>query len=120
MMPPDLSKHGLRVAEVLRNLPPAVLYEHAVRFDGGHITASGAIGTRSGEKTGRSPGDKRVVDAPSIHDDVWWGPVEQADLRGLLPGREPPGDRLPELPATPLRGRRLRRLGSALAHQGSA
>ena len=60
---------------VLRNTTVARLYQDAVLFDGGAVTASGGIATSSGEKTGRSPKDKRVVDQESIHDDVWWGDV---------------------------------------------
>ena len=61
--------------QVLRNAAPARLYEEAVQFDGGQITSSGGLATESGKKTGRSPKDKRVVDQPSIHNDVWWGDV---------------------------------------------
>jgi phosphoenolpyruvate carboxykinase (ATP) len=62
-------------AEIRRNTAVAQLYEDAVRFDGGAITSSGGISSKSGAKTGRSPRDKRVVDQPSIHDDVWWGDI---------------------------------------------
>jgi phosphoenolpyruvate carboxykinase (ATP) len=72
-----VTRHGLGAPELLRNPAPALLYEHAIRFDGALITASGALSTRSGEKTGRSPGDKRVVDAPESHKDVWWGSVNR-------------------------------------------
>ncbi len=65
-------------ASVLRNATPARLYEEAVRFDEALITASGAIAALSGAKTGRSPKDKRIVDQPSVHDDVWWGDVNMA------------------------------------------
>jgi len=58
-----------------RNAAPAQLYEDAIIFDNGRITKSGGIASRSGEKTGRSPGDKRVVEQDSIKDDVWWGDV---------------------------------------------
>ncbi|MCE2792800.1 MAG: phosphoenolpyruvate carboxykinase (ATP) [Planctomycetota bacterium] len=63
---------------VLRNATPARLYEEAVRFDEALITSSGAIAALSGAKTGRSPKDKRIVDQPSVHDDVWWGDVNVA------------------------------------------
>jgi phosphoenolpyruvate carboxykinase (ATP) len=63
---------------VLRNSTPARLYEEAVRFDEALITSSGAIAALSGAKTGRSPKDKRIVDQPSVHDDVWWGDVNVA------------------------------------------
>ena len=62
-------------ADVFRNASPAVLYQHGVLYDGSTITSLGALATLSGEKTGRCPGDKRIVDQPTIHDDVWWGDV---------------------------------------------
>ena len=31
----DLKEHGITVAEIHRNLPPSVLYEHALQF--GHL-----------------------------------------------------------------------------------
>jgi len=40
---------------------------------GTHVVSSGALATTSGEKTGRSPKDKRVVREPEFEDDVWWG-----------------------------------------------
>lgn len=67
----DFDKHE----SVLRNGTAARLYQDGVAFDGGVITYAGGIATSSGEKTGRSPKDKRVVDTPSVHDDVWWGSV---------------------------------------------
>ena len=60
---------------VHRNAAPAKLYEDAIIFDNGRITKSGGIASRSGTKTGRSPGDKRIVEQASIKDDVWWGDV---------------------------------------------
>ncbi len=60
---------------VLRNAAPARLYQDAVLYDGAQITSSGGLATKSGEKTGRSPKDKRVVDQSSVHDDVWWGEI---------------------------------------------
>lgn len=71
----DLTQYGIDVENVRRNLPSATLYEHGILFDQSQVTASGAIATDSGEKKGRSPTDKRVVEEPSSRDDVWWGPV---------------------------------------------
>jgi len=71
----DLSKYGIQVKNVLRNASPPVLYEQAVKRGEGQITAAGALATRSGSKTGRSPKDKRIVDAEPSTKDVWWGDV---------------------------------------------
>jgi phosphoenolpyruvate carboxykinase (ATP) len=65
----DLSAHGITVADVRRNLAPAELYAEALRID-----ARSAIAD-SGEKTGRSPKDKRIVRHPASEKDVWWGSV---------------------------------------------
>ena len=64
--------------EVYRNPSPGLLYHHGVIHDGGQITAQGSLAAGSGDKTGRCPKDKRVVDQPSIHDEVWWGDVNIA------------------------------------------
>ena len=72
----DLSKQGICVEQVLRNVAPAKLYEEAIAHEvGSAISSSGALIAMSGEKTGRSPKDKRIVDHPQSHDDIWWGPV---------------------------------------------
>jgi phosphoenolpyruvate carboxykinase (ATP) len=74
--PFNLTTHGLTVAEVHRNLPPSVLYEHAIRYEkDASIADNGALVAYSGVKTGRSPKDKRVVEHPDSKGDVWWGPV---------------------------------------------
>jgi phosphoenolpyruvate carboxykinase (ATP) len=72
----DLTQYGISGPEVLRNLSPAVLYEEAIRFDDKtYISATGALVAYSGEKTGRSPRDKRAVKQPPSQDDIWWGSV---------------------------------------------
>jgi phosphoenolpyruvate carboxykinase (ATP) len=72
----DLSQYALSAENVLRNLSPAELYEEAIRHEKGtSIANSGALIAYSGEKTGRSPKDKRVVRQPDSEKDVWWGPV---------------------------------------------
>jgi phosphoenolpyruvate carboxykinase (ATP) len=71
----DLSQYGLNVEQVLRNPTPAQLYECGIVRENAAIVSSGALVTTSAEKTGRSPKDKRVVDQPSISNDVWWGGI---------------------------------------------
>ena len=69
MTPPsfDLSSHGLTVAEVHHNLSPSALYEHAIRYEkDASIAENGALVAYSGAKTGRSPKDKRVVEASRV------------------------------------------------------
>ncbi len=72
----NLEEYEITVPEVHRNLPPSMLYEHAIRYekDAG-IAENGALVAYSGVKTGRSPKDKRVVRSPESEADVWWGPV---------------------------------------------
>lgn len=72
----DLSGHGIAVKTVLRNAAPSSLYEEAIRYDKGTtISDAGCLIAYSGDKTGRSPQDKRVVQHPASERDVWWGPV---------------------------------------------
>ncbi|MCA9080726.1 MAG: phosphoenolpyruvate carboxykinase (ATP), partial [Planctomycetaceae bacterium] len=72
----DLSAHGIHVKKVYRNLAPSSLYEEAIRHEPGTtISDKGALIAYSGEKTGRSPKDKRVVQHPDSTGEVWWGPV---------------------------------------------
>jgi phosphoenolpyruvate carboxykinase (ATP) len=71
----SLAEYGIDVANVLRNAPPARLYEEALAFDGEELTSSGAIAANSESKKGRSPKDKRIVQEPSSQEDIWWGPV---------------------------------------------
>jgi phosphoenolpyruvate carboxykinase (ATP) len=71
----DLAQYGLEAKEIVRNATTARLYEYAIRGDDAVVSASGALATRSGDKTGRSPKDKRIVDDPASHDDIWWGDI---------------------------------------------
>lgn len=61
---------------IIRNASAAQLYEEALRYEEGTaVTSTGALATDSGDKKGRSPRDKRVVEEPSSVDNIWWGPV---------------------------------------------
>jgi phosphoenolpyruvate carboxykinase (ATP) len=73
--PIDLSIYGLTVSNIIRNATPARLYEYAIIDRHAAIAASGALATRSGDKTGRSPKDKRIVDDPASSENIWWGDV---------------------------------------------
>eukprot|EP00478_Filoreta_tenera_P001804 GABV01001841.1.p1 GENE.GABV01001841.1~~GABV01001841.1.p1 ORF type:complete len:193 (-),score=50.13 GABV01001841.1:220-771(-) len=69
-----LHQYGITdVPEVYHNPPPALLYELAVKHESEdtEISSSGCLVARSGDRTGRSPLEKRVVDTPSAKD-VWW------------------------------------------------
>jgi phosphoenolpyruvate carboxykinase (ATP) len=72
----DLSSYGITVRDIRRNLSPAVLYREAIRGDVKcDIADTGALIAFSGDKTGRSPKDKRVVKHPDSENDIWWGGV---------------------------------------------
>ena len=71
----DLSAYGITVQKVLRNAPVPTLYEQALFRREGQIVSSGALATLSGEKTGRSPRDKRIVEHPESQGDIWWGSI---------------------------------------------
>jgi phosphoenolpyruvate carboxykinase (ATP) len=72
----DLTQYGITVQDIRRNLSPAALYTEAIREDAKcDIADTGALIAFSGEKTGRSPKDKRIVEHPDSKDEVWWGSV---------------------------------------------
>jgi len=75
----NLNNYAINTASVLRNASPATLYEEAIRNDSWTtMSDTGALIAYSGEKTGRSPKDKRVVKHHDSAADVWWGPVNMA------------------------------------------
>ncbi len=72
----SLKGYDLHVEDVRRNLSPAELYEDAIRHDARtRIASLGALVAYSGEKTGRSPKDKRIVRDSVSEQDIWWGSV---------------------------------------------
>lgn len=74
----NLDRLGISTDKIIRNPSPAKLYEQGLRFEyGTAISSSGALVAMSGEKTGRSPSDKRIVKNPESADNVWWGPVNK-------------------------------------------
>ncbi len=74
----DLQQYGIEGPEVFRNLSVARLYEEAIFRDAGAaISSTGALISYSGDKTGRSPKDKRIVREPGSEDDIWWGSINR-------------------------------------------
>jgi phosphoenolpyruvate carboxykinase (ATP) len=76
----EMKSCGIKVKDIIHNATPSVLYEHALRNEkGSFITKSGALVVSSGNKTGRSPADKRIVDNPAAQwafsNEIWWGKV---------------------------------------------
>ena len=72
----NLEQYGITVQDVDRNPAVAKLYADSIRNEAHSvIAASGALIAYSGEKTGRSPLDKRVVKHGESDDEVWWGPI---------------------------------------------
>jgi phosphoenolpyruvate carboxykinase (ATP) len=85
-----LTAHGITVDNITRNASPAMLIEYALRHEeGSALSETGALIAYSGEKTGRSPKDKRIVCSRGVKDDVWWGEVNiQIDEEIFMINRE--------------------------------
>ena len=96
----DLSAEGIDGPEVFRNLSVPELYELAIVHEPGtQIASSGALVAYSGAKTGRSPGDKRIVRHPDSEGEVWWGEVNRPmEPHGFAINRERAVDYLNSCP----------------------
>ncbi|MDR5899587.1 phosphoenolpyruvate carboxykinase [Halomonas vilamensis] len=69
------------------NLTSAELIERAVARGEGRLSANGALVVNTGERTGRSPKDRFIVDEASTRDSIDWGIVNRpfdADKFGAL------------------------------------
>ena len=71
----NLDQYGIKQPQVFRNLSPSNAYEMAIKLENGEIASNGALLISSGEKTGRSPKDKRLVEEETSRDNIWWGDV---------------------------------------------
>ncbi|MBT8285894.1 MAG: phosphoenolpyruvate carboxykinase (ATP) [Flavobacteriaceae bacterium] len=72
----NLKKYGIEVEEIFRNSSVPVLYELGLRQEKGTaISDVGALLVYSGEKTGRSPKDKRIVRNPDSEKNIDWGDI---------------------------------------------
>ena len=71
-----LGEYGISSKTIIRNATASELYEEALKLEpDAYISSTGALIVSSYEKTGRSPRDKRIVEYPSINEDIWWGNV---------------------------------------------
>lgn len=72
----DLLQYGIETKTIFRNSSVPKLYEHGLRLEKGTaISDVGALMTYSGEKTGRSPKDKRIVRNPESQSHIDWGDI---------------------------------------------
>lgn len=69
--------HVLSSRRIYWNLPPAWLFEEAVRRGEGTAVNGGALVVHTGPHTGRSPNDKFIVKEPSSEGHVAWGKVNR-------------------------------------------
>lgn len=59
------------------DLSTPLLLEFAVRREEGEFARNGAFVARTGVRTGRSPKDRFIVEAPGSRDDIDWGAVNR-------------------------------------------
>eukprot|EP01080_Neovahlkampfia_damariscottae_P004078 gene4078-7367_t len=74
----DLNSYGIKKPKyVIRNAKAEQLYQFSLKHDKRQtsISSTGALLCYSGEKTGRSPNDKRIVAESSTQKDIDWGSI---------------------------------------------
>jgi phosphoenolpyruvate carboxykinase (ATP) len=88
-----------RPGNIYSNLSSPQLVEHSLKREEGLLAQSGALVTRTGKRTGRSPNDRFFVAHGRSKELIHWGPVNQAiepavfdalqdRVRGHLEGRD--------------------------------
>ena len=86
----NLSQYGIDVSLIHRNTSVPQLYEIALRYEEGtSISDTGALMVYSGQKTGRSPKDKRIVKNPESESHIDWGDINiELDEQTFMINRE--------------------------------
>src|ERR671914_2979130 len=74
-----LERLGLRdLKSVRENLSPARLVEESIRRREAVLADSGALVAETGERTGRSPVDRFIIETPLTRDKIDWGAINKA------------------------------------------
>ena len=74
----DLSQHGLEPSgNVHWNMDPEELHQMAVDLNEAKLTSDSVLLAVTGERTGRSPNDRFIVDEVGMAEEVWWGEVNR-------------------------------------------
>ena len=80
-----IEKYGFKhTGNIFRNNPPGALVEKALLHKEGRLSRAGALCIETGERTGRSPNDKYIVDVPAVHDLIAWGNVNRPVSREVF------------------------------------
>jgi phosphoenolpyruvate carboxykinase (ATP) len=70
----QLKAAGLTVGPIHRNLPAPELTARSLARQEGILAANGALVVTTGQRTGRSPADRYIVDEPEAAGVAWGGP----------------------------------------------
>ena len=64
---------------IFKDLCSSELIEIALKNGEGHLTDTGAFLSVTGNRTGRSPADRFIVEESSSKNSIAWGPVNRPD-----------------------------------------
>src|SRR3712207_9131878 len=77
-----LERLGLRdLRSVRENLSPAQLVEESIRRGEAALSDSGALVAETGERTGRSPVDRFIVETAVTKGKIDWGEINRSEER---------------------------------------